>query len=159
MAVGGEKGLRFHGNCLNAMKVHTDKKTKQENIKKKMLSKCSVTEMHQKTRQYTGWERRRSRRCSRNMDESRDSRLVKENRNWQMSQCVFVKCHVLDREEGLKKIKTMEDGNSRNGYHKVKCQVPETEELRGREKGEKINQQHTKGQKKYPHKVSIKLKI
>lgn len=29
----------------------------------------------------------------------------------------------------------MEDGNSRNGYHKVKCQVPETEELQGREKG------------------------
>lgn len=27
------------------------------------------------------------------------------------------------------KIKDMEDGNSRNGYHKVKCQVPETEEL------------------------------
>lgn len=80
-------------------------------------------------------ERRRSRRRCRNMDESRDSRLVKENRNWQMSQCVFVKCQVLDREEGLKKIKTMEDGNRRNGYHKVKCQVPETEELRGREKG------------------------
>lgn len=32
-------------------------------------------------------------------------------------------------------MKTMEDGNSRNGYHKVKCQVPETEELQGREKG------------------------
>ena len=30
-----------------------------------------------------------------------------------------------------------ENGNSRNGYHKVKCQVPETEELRGREKGRK----------------------
>lgn len=29
----------------------------------------------------------------------------------------------------------MEDGNSRNGYHKVKCQVPETEELQRREKG------------------------
>ena len=27
----------------------------------------------------------------------------------------------------------MEDGNSRNGYHKVKCQVPETEELQRRE--------------------------
>lgn len=30
----------------------------------------------------------------------------------------------------------MEDGNSRNGYHKVKCQVPETEELQGREGSE-----------------------
>lgn len=29
----------------------------------------------------------------------------------------------------------MEDGISRNGYHKVKCQVPETEELQGRTKG------------------------
>lgn len=29
-----------------------------------------------------------------------------------------------------------EDGNSRNGYHKVKCQVPETEELQGGGKGE-----------------------
>lgn len=37
----------------------------------------------------------------------------------------------------------MEDGNSRNGYHKVKCQVPETEELQGREKEVKINQQYT----------------
>lgn len=36
-----------------------------------------------------------------------------------------------------KKIKDVEDGNSRNGYHKVKCQVPETEELQGREKGRK----------------------
>lgn len=35
MAVGGKKGLRFHGNCLNAMKVHTDKK--QENIKKNVI--------------------------------------------------------------------------------------------------------------------------
>lgn len=33
----------------------------------------------------------------------------------------------------------MEDGNSRNGYHKVKCQVPETEELQGRESKQKIN--------------------
>lgn len=32
-------------------------------------------------------------------------------------------------------IQDMEDGNSRNGYHKVKCQVPETEELQRREKG------------------------
>lgn len=54
-----------------------------------------------------------------------------------MRQCFFVKCRVLDREEMTQKknIKTMEDGNSRNGYHKVKCQVPETEELQGREKG------------------------
>lgn len=27
------------------------------------------------------------------------------------------------------------DGNCRNGYHKVKCQVPETEELHRRERG------------------------
>lgn len=47
-------------------------------------------------------------------------------------QCFFVKCQVLDREECNKK-QDMEDGNSRNGYHKVKCQVPETEELPGRE--------------------------
>lgn len=26
-------------------------------------------------------------------------------------------------------MKIMGDGNCRNGYHKVKCQVPETEEL------------------------------
>lgn len=42
-------------------------------------------------------------------------------------------------------MKDMEDGNSRNGYHKVKCQVPETEELQRREKGGEnkstINQQ------------------
>lgn len=31
------------------------------------------------------------------------------------------------------------DGNCRNGYHKVKCQVPDTEELHRRERGEKIN--------------------
>lgn len=29
----------------------------------------------------------------------------------------------------------MENGNSRNGYHKVKCQVPETEELQEKEGG------------------------
>lgn len=34
----------------------------------------------------------------------------------------------------------MEHGNSRNGYHKVKCQVPETEELQeGKRWREKIN--------------------
>ena len=30
----------------------------------------------------------------------------------------------------------MENGNRRNGYHKVKCQVPETEELQTGEKAE-----------------------
>lgn len=42
---------------------------------------------------------------------------------------------ALTERNDTKKIKTIEDGNSRNGYHKVKCQVPETEELQGREKG------------------------
>lgn len=37
-----------------------------------------------------------------------------------------------DRQEWNPK-NDMEDGNSRNGYHKVKCQVPETEELQERE--------------------------
>lgn len=32
------------------------------------------------------------------------------------------------------------DGNSKNGYHKVKCQVPETEEL---ERTEKRNRKRT----------------
>lgn len=32
------------------------------------------------------------------------------------------------------KIKDVENGNSRNGYHKVKCHVPETEELQGKRK-------------------------
>lgn len=54
-----------------------------------------------------------------------------------MSQRLFVKCRVLDREEGRrKKGKKKDNGrmeSSRNGYHKVKCQVPETEELEGRE--------------------------
>lgn len=62
-----------------------------------------------------------------------------------MRQCFFVKCQVLDRGEWHQKMKDMEDGNSRNGYHKVKCQVPETEELQRREKGGEnkstINQQ------------------
>ena len=44
---------------------------------------------------------------------------------------LLVKCQVLN---DTKEIKTMEDGNRRNGYHKVKCQVPETEELHGRER-------------------------
>lgn len=39
------------------------------------------------------------------------------------------------------KMKITGDGNCRNGYHKVKCQVPETEELHRRERGEKINHQ------------------
>lgn len=34
----------------------------------------------------------------------------------------------------------MGNGNSRNGYHKVKCQVPETEELQRGEKGGKESQ-------------------
>lgn len=60
---------------------------------------------------------------------------------WQMHQCFFVKCQVLDREEKNQNIKDVEDGNSRNGYHKVKCQVPETEELQGREEERKITNQ------------------
>lgn len=40
------------------------------------------------------------------------------------------------KDGGRKESRRWEDGNSRNGYHKVKCQVPETEELGGREKKE-----------------------
>lgn len=36
-------------------------------------------------------------------------------------------------ERNETQINDMKDGNSRNGYHKVKCQVPETEELCERE--------------------------
>lgn len=53
-----------------------------------------------------------------------------------MCQCFFVKCQVLDREGWNNKKKDMENGNRRNGYHKVKCQVPETEELQTGEKAE-----------------------
>lgn len=41
---------------------------------------------------------------------------------------------MLDRKEKKNEIKDVGDGNSMNGYHKVKCQVPDTEELQGREK-------------------------
>lgn len=34
----------------------------------------------------------------------------------------------------VRKMRDVNDGTSRNGYHKVKCQVPETEELKRREK-------------------------
>lgn len=41
------------------------------------------------------------------------------------------------RQRGMKqKMKITGDGNCRNGYHKVKCQVPETEELH-RRRGER----------------------
>lgn len=35
------------------------------------------------------------------------------------------------------KNKDEEYGNSRNGYHKVKCQVPETDELQGKRERDK----------------------
>lgn len=50
----------------------------------------------------------------------------------------------------------MEDGNSRNGYHKVKCQVPETEELQGREKG---GENKPVDKKEPPKRLHLKLSL
>lgn len=44
---------------------------------------------------------------------------------------------MLDRAGMREKTKDEDDGNSRNGYHKVKCHVPETEELERERREEK----------------------
>lgn len=80
-----------------------------------------------------------------------DEKLFDMSQRWgtwgsQQRNASMLLCKVPSaRQRGMRQtLKITGDGNCRNGYHKVKCQVPETEELhrrRGkRERGlEKIN--------------------
>lgn len=51
--------------------------------------------------------------------------------------CLFSYSAKCLTERNSMKNKDEEYGNSRNGYHKVKCQVPETDELQGKRERDK----------------------
>lgn len=54
------------------------------------------------------------------------------------------------RPRGMRqKMRIAGDGNCRNGYHKVKCQVPDTEELHRRERGGENKHNRAKLQRDY----------
>lgn len=121
---GGKNVLRFHGNCLNAIKVH-----KKEHVT------ATFSDSNAPEGERPG--------ADRTADRHRWTKSCLTWAQWwgtwgsQQRNASVLLCKVPSaRQRGMRqKMKIARDGNCRNGYHKVKCQVPDTEELHRRERG------------------------
>lgn len=141
-AEGRKDVLLFHGNCFSAIKTQTHKRHTEKQQHKPSWDEEMHLNITCNPAQITRKNLIIYRGINSNWHESRGN--VRRKHEWTDAPLFLCKVPSAWQRKVKKWSKENGNGNSTNGYHKVKCQVPEIEELQEREKGQNIGFMHTK---------------